>query len=151
MLSRPNHIIRPARQQIRGIHHDRVGDGRGVDKRALGTLDLQAAAVVLEEQGDAAVVGVGAGADLAFVLGEDALGHGRVVQQAQRVVADVGVFVEEGFGEVEAEGDGAHDEHVERLALVEEGLHYGFEFDCLGLFLLVGSWSAVGVPVALVV
>ena len=49
------------------------------------------------------------GADLAGVVEEDFLLDGRVVEEAEGVVAATGVGVEEGGVEVHAEGDGAHD------------------------------------------
>jgi len=127
MQRAPNGIVAPARQQIARIDDHGARDGRRVDERPVGGLDLQAAALVLEQERDRAVVGVLAGPDLQRVLAEDGRGHGGVVQEPQGVVAGVGVRVEPGLVEPHGHGDGAHDLDVQGLALVEEGQHEGLE------------------------
>lgn len=88
-------VVRPAREQVTGVDDDGTLDGGRVDELTAGALDLQSPGRVLEEQRDRAVVGVLAGTHLVRVPEEDILLHLRVVQQTERVVADIDKVVKE--------------------------------------------------------
>ena len=120
-------VIAPPGEQIASVDNARILDGSRVHKVPVGAPNLQATPRVLEQQGDGAIVGVLAGSDLAGVDAKHLLLDGRVVQQAQGVVAVVDKAVEEGRVEAHADGDGPHHLDVQRLALVEEVEHDGFE------------------------
>jgi len=123
-----DNVVRPAGEQVARVDDDGVGDGDRVDEGPPRAADLQAAARVLKQQRQGAVVAVLAGAHLARVVAEDGLGDGRVVQQAEVVVAAVGELVEEVLvGQAQAQGDGAHELHVQVLARREEVQHHALE------------------------
>src|SRR3546814_11613622 len=73
-------IITPARHHVADVDHGGAFDGRRVDPFTLDVLHLQAAGLVLIEQGDAAVVGVRAGA---LLTGASGRLPGRVVDHAE--------------------------------------------------------------------
>jgi hypothetical protein len=116
-------VIGPACKQVSRIDHNRILDGRCVDESTIRRLDLQASAVILEEQGNRTIVGMLSRSNLSRILLEDVLVHGRVVKQAERVVAAIGILIEPGIVNAQAHRDGAHDLHVEALALLEEAQH----------------------------
>ena len=82
MLGALDSVVGPAREQVGGVDDDGVFDGGRIDEGVVGGEDLQAAGHVLEEEGDGAVVGVGACADAALVLLEFACWAGRVVEES---------------------------------------------------------------------
>lgn len=145
VASRAELVVGPARKTVANVDDHLVevlGRDGEVSARVVLGLNLQAASVVLEEQGDCAEVGVfrdalGAFADLGGLAA-------RVVVQAQlrRVVV---AEVEEEVGlEVQADGKGAEDVLVDAVAALVEGFHGLTEAGDVGL---VGP--AVGVEVVL--
>ena len=89
MIGALDSVVGPAREQVGGVDDDGVFDGGRIDEGVVGGEDLQAAGHVLEEEGDGAVVGVGACADAALVLLEFASWAGGVVEESD-VVSLVG-------------------------------------------------------------
>lgn len=91
---------------------------------------------VLEEQGDRPIVAVRAGPHLAQVNLKHVLPDLGVMEQTQGVVAHVGVCVKPRLVDAEADSDGPHDLHVQRLARVMKVDHRAAEADQLGESLL---------------
>ena len=87
MLGALDSVVGPAREQVGGVDDDGVFDGGRIDEGVVGGEDLQAAGHVLEEEGDGAVVGVGACADAALVLLEFACRAGGVVEESDLLVS----------------------------------------------------------------
>lgn len=135
-------VVAPPGQQVTRVYHDGTRDGRRAHPRAPGRLDLQTTDVVLEQQGDGTVVGVLAGANLVGVPPPDALLDGRVVQEAESVVAGVGITVEETFVVTHAESDGAHDLDVQVFEPQGKPLHVIREF--LAFIVTESRWPLVG-------
>lgn len=79
-----------------------------------------------------------AGPHLSRVHLEHVLPDLRVVEQAQGIITAVGVGVEPGLVDSEADGDGAHDLDVQLLAAVVEGEHRLLEPDQLAPLLFFG-------------
>lgn len=122
-------VVAPPGQQVSRVDDNGVLDRGGIDKLPVGRLHLQAAARVLEQEGDGPVVAVLARAHLTGVDLEHLALDGRVVQQSERVVADVQIGIEKVGFQPHADGDGPHHLEVQRLALVEEVGHGALEAD----------------------
>ncbi len=96
-------VVAPARHHVADVDHVGALDGRCVDPLALDVLHLQAAGLVLIEQGDAAVIGVRAGA---LLIGAGRRLPGRVVDHAKHADGLYEALVEEVSLDAQGECDG---------------------------------------------
>lgn len=125
VLGAADRVVAPAGEEVGAVEDDGALDRGHVDEDAalVRFLDLQPAGRVLEEEGDAAVISVGAGPHAARA--EMAARRGRVVQEPEGVVARADKRVEEMLVDAQGDGDGAHYHRMQYLAVVEE-IHHRF-------------------------
>lgn len=140
-------VVAPPRQEVAGVDDDGAGDGRCVDERPVWTLDLQAAATVLEEQRwvgriclvdvrgspghatqhntltDRPVIRMTARPDLALVPLENILVHLGIMQQPQRIILSIGILIEPSNINPQPQRHRPHDLCMQLGASPEEPLH----------------------------
>jgi len=105
-------VVAPARHHVAEIDHERAVDRRCVDPLALDVAHLQPAGGILIQQGDAAVIGVCAGALLLLGTGGVA---GRIVDHSQYADGLIEAGVEEVGLDVQRQGHGPQQGLGERL------------------------------------
>ena len=146
---RIDHPVGGRRQHVVGQPLEHVADvadhaaGRRIDRQpgAVAILDLQPGLLGAQQEGDGVDVLVRAGADVGTIER-----RGRIVQQPQDAVAEVGGGGEEARVEVQVAGDGPQHLVAEMLQGVEQPLFVGVEGRNLGRPDVVRHARAVRMP-----